>query len=82
MRIWHQSFTVLDHVPHYRDALQRHLTAQAGKDTTVELHGMRPGTYPSPYPVTHIGYAYLAGLHKEQFVGRHCARRTTVTTRS
>ena len=25
MRIWHQSFTVLDDVPHYRDALARHL---------------------------------------------------------
>jgi len=68
MRIWHQSFTVLDDVPHYRDALARHLQGQAAPGTTVELHGMRPGTYPSDYPGTHIGYAYLAGLHKEQFV--------------
>ena len=68
MRIWHQSFTVLDDVPHYRDALQRHLSAQAAPGTTVELHGMKPGTYPSDYPGTHIGYAYLAGLHREQFV--------------
>lgn len=68
MRIWHQSFTVLDDVPHYRDALQRHLDAQTAADTTVDLHGMRAGTYPSDYPGTHIGYAYLAGLHKEQFV--------------
>ena len=59
---------MLDDVPHYRDALQRHLSAQAADGTTVELHGMRPGTYPSAYPGTHIGYAYLAGLHKEQFV--------------
>ncbi len=29
---------------------------------------MAPGTYPSDYPGVHIGYAYLAGLHKEQFV--------------
>ena len=29
MRIWHQSFTVLDDVPHYRDALARHLTQVA-----------------------------------------------------
>ncbi|MGK5113213.1 MULTISPECIES: aspartate/glutamate racemase family protein [unclassified Geodermatophilus] len=69
MRIWHQSFTVLDDVPHYRDALQRHLDAVAGPGTTVDLHGMRPGTYPSDYPGTHIGYAYLSGLHREQFVG-------------
>lgn len=68
MRIWHQSFTVLDDVPHYRDALARHLQAQAQPGTKVDLHGMKPGTYPSAYPGTHIGYAYLAGLHREQFV--------------
>ena len=34
---------------------------------------MKPGTYPSDYPGTHIKYAYLSGLHKEQFV--HAALR-------
>lgn len=68
MRIWHQSFTVLDDVPHYRDALHRHLSAVARPGTEVDLHGMAPGTYPSDYPGTHIGYGYLSGLHKEQFV--------------
>lgn len=68
MRIWHQSFTVLDDVPHYRDALARHLGAQVAEGTTVDLHGMAAGTYPSDYPGTHIGYAYLSGLHREQFV--------------
>jgi allantoin racemase len=69
MRIWHQSFTVLEDVPHYRDALRRHMTSVAAPDTTIDFHGMRPGTYPSDYPGTHIGYAYLSGLHREQFVG-------------
>jgi allantoin racemase len=68
MRIWHQSFTVLDDVPHYRDALARHLGAHTQPGTTVDLHGLRPGTFPSDYPGTHMRYAYLAGLHKEQFV--------------
>ncbi|MER5179127.1 aspartate/glutamate racemase family protein [Streptomyces sp. NPDC002896] len=68
MRIWHQSFTVLDDVPHYRDALARHLQAVARPGTTVELHGMAPGTYPSAYPGTHIRHLYLTNLHKEQFV--------------
>jgi allantoin racemase len=68
MRIWHQSFTVLDDVPHYRDALGRHLGSHTQEGTTVDLHGLRPGTFPSSYPGTHFGYAYLAGLHKEQFV--------------
>lgn len=73
MRIWHQSFTVLDDVPHYRDALQRHLTSVAAPGTEVHLHGMKAGTYPSDYPGTHIKYAYLSSLHKEQFV--HAALR-------
>lgn len=73
MRIWHQSFTVLDDVPHYRDALQRHFAAQVGPGTSIDLHGMAAGTYPSDYPGTHIGYAYLSGLHREQFV--HAALR-------
>jgi allantoin racemase len=68
VRIWHQSFTVLEHVPHYRDALDRHLRAVALPGTEIEFHGMAPGTYPSDYPGVHIGYAYMAGLHKEQFV--------------
>ena len=68
MRIWHQSFTVLDDVPHYRDALRRHFAGQVRPDTTIDLHGMAKGTYPSDYPGTHIGYAYLSGLHREQFV--------------
>lgn len=68
MRIWHQSFTVLDDVPHYRDALARHLARVARPDTEIAFHGMDPGTYPSDYPGVHIGYTYLANLHREQFV--------------
>lgn len=68
MRIWHQSFTVLDDVPHYRDALRRHLSRVASPGTEVSFHGMAPGTYPSDYPGVHIGYRYLADLHREQFV--------------
>jgi len=68
MRIWHQSFTVLEDVPAYADALRRHLGARALPGTEIDFHGMRPGTYPTSYPGTHIGYNYLAGLHKQQFV--------------
>ncbi len=68
MRIWHQSFTVLDDVPHYRDALARHLARVASPGTEITFHGMDLGTYPSDYPGVHIGYSYLASLHREQFV--------------
>jgi len=68
MRIWHQSFTVLDDVPHYRDAIARHLATVALSGTEISYHGMATGTYPSDYPGVHIGYSYLASLHREQFV--------------
>lgn len=68
MRIWHQSFTVLEDVPLYRDALAAHLSEAAAEGAVVDLHGMAPGTYPTNYPGTHIGYNYLLSLHKEQFV--------------
>lgn len=68
MRIWYQSFTVLEDVGPYAGLLRRHLEARTGPGTTIDFHGMAPGTYPTAYPGTHIGFAYLAGLHKEQFV--------------
>lgn len=68
MRIWYQSFTVLEQVGPYADLLRRHLGERCAAGTEIEFHGMAPGTYPTSYPGTHIGFAYLAGLHKEQFV--------------
>lgn len=68
MRIWHQSFTVLEDVPAYAEAVGRHLRERALPGTEVVLHGMRPGTYPTSYPGTQIGFNYLASLHKQQFV--------------
>ena len=47
MKIWHQSFTVLDDLPAYREAMERHIRKVVLPDTEVVLHGMRPGTYPN-----------------------------------
>lgn len=68
MRVWHQSFTVLDDVPSYRDAIARHLDRAARPGVSIDLHGMAPGTFPTDYPGTHIGYGYLQDVHKEQFI--------------
>lgn len=68
LRIWHQSFTVLDDVGGYRDALRDHFAKVARPGTTVDLHGMAPGTYPTDYPGTHIRYLHLQQLLREQFV--------------
>lgn len=68
IRIWHQSFTVLEDVPAYAALLQQHADKVTAPGTTVVLHGMRPGTYPSSYPGDHIRYSYLQRRHTQQFV--------------
>ena len=68
MRIWHQSFTVLEDLPAYSQLIQRHAQRIVQPDTEVVLHGMRPGTYPSDYPGDHIRYSYLQRRHAQQFI--------------
>lgn len=47
IRIWHQSFTDLELLPSYTAMLQDHAVRVCAPDTTVEVHGVRPGSYPS-----------------------------------
>ncbi len=68
MRIWHQSFTVLDNLPAYRNGLAEHFSRVARPGTEVVLHGMHPRTYVSEYPGTDIQYSYFQTLHAQQFV--------------
>jgi Asp/Glu/hydantoin racemase len=68
IRIWHQSFTVLENLPAYAVALREHFARIARADTEVVLHGMHPQTYRSSYPGNDIRYAYLQYLHGQQFV--------------
>ncbi len=50
IRIWHQSYTDLTHLPGYRSMLAEHAAAVCRPDTVVDLHGVRPGTYPEGMP--------------------------------
>ncbi|MFI6348320.1 aspartate/glutamate racemase family protein [Streptomyces sp. NPDC050560] len=68
MRIWHQSFTVLEDVPGYAALLAEHAAAVVRPGTEVVLHGLRPGSYPAGYPGDHIRYSYLQRCHAQQFV--------------
>ena len=68
MKIWHQSFTVLDDLPAYREAMERHIRKVVAPDTEVVLHGMRPGTYPDTYPGSDIAFASLYALHSQQWL--------------
>ena len=67
MRIWHQSFTDLTVMPLYRKTLTEHAQAVMGKDATVKVHGLRPGTYTQGCaPIDAIKYRYVAAVHDLQ----------------
>ena len=68
MKIWHQSFTVLDHLPAYEEALKAHIRKAVRPGTEVVLHGVKPGTYPSNYPGTDIGFSSLYAIHGMQWI--------------
>lgn len=68
MRIWHQSFTVLQDLPPYREALRERIARVVRPDTEVVLHGQIPGTYPSDYPGTDIKYSFLSWIHGLQWI--------------
>ena len=73
IRIWHQSFTVLDHLPAYAARLQDHFRKVARAGTEVVMHGMDPRTYRTNYPGNDIRYGYMQYLHGQQFVLRGIA---------
>ena len=68
MRIWHQSFTVLEDLPAYADTLRKHIAKIARPDTEVVMHGQRIGTYPADYPGDDLAYSYLYWMHGNQWV--------------
>ena len=68
MRIWHQSFTVLQDLPAYIDALKERIGAVVRPDTEVVLHGQIPGTYTSDYPGTDLAYSALYWMHGLQWI--------------
>ena len=70
MRLWHQSFTELHRLPRYKAALGEHFRRIALPDTVIELHGMAPGTYPTEYPGTDIGFAAIQHLHTRQILAQ------------
>lgn len=68
MKIWHQSFTVLQHLGAYEQALRSHFARVARAGTEIVMHGMHPGTYRSDYPGEDIRHASLQYLHGMQFL--------------
>jgi allantoin racemase len=67
MRIWHQSFTVLEDVPAYTARVRAHVDRVKRPDTQVDLHGLAPETYPADYPGDDLGFNVLFGMHATQW---------------
>lgn len=68
MRLWHQSFTVLQDLGAYDAALKAHFQRVARPGTEIVMHGMMPGTYRTNYPGNDIRHAGLQHLHSLQFL--------------
>ena len=68
MKIWHQSFTVLEDLGPYNEALKQHFARVARPGTEIELHGLHPGTYRTNYPGADIRHAALQYIHGLQFM--------------
>lgn len=68
MRIWHQSFTVLEDLPAYRAAMEAHIRKVVRPETTVEMHGLISGSYTSNYPGTDLAYGSLYTIHGMQWI--------------
>ncbi len=68
MRIWHQSFTVLEDLPAYGEALAERAAEVLRPDSEIMFHGQLPGTYPSDYPGDDIGYGFTYMMHGHQWL--------------
>jgi Asp/Glu/hydantoin racemase len=68
MKIWHQSFTVLQDLPAYVDVLKQRIGAVVRPDTEVVLHGQIPGTYSSEYPGGDLAFGVLYWMHGLQWL--------------
>jgi len=70
VKIWHQSFTVLEDLPAYRAAMEAHIRKVVRPDTEVVMHGLLPGTYTSSYPGTDLAYGPLYTIHGMQWIAQ------------
>lgn len=68
MRIWHQSFTVLEDLPPYTERIRAHAKKMLGAGNELVLHGQIPGTFPTNYPGNDVSQNLLFHLHGIQWM--------------
>lgn len=62
MRIWYQSMTDLERLPHYAKVLTDHIGEVATDEVAIDVVGVPPGTYGVDAPMSHLRYP--AGFHR------------------
>jgi allantoin racemase len=60
IRIWTQSITDLTVLPGYANTLKNHARRVCGPDTTIDVHGVRPGSHPNGLPPIQVTKYYWA----------------------
>lgn len=68
IRIWHQSFAVLEHQPGYAAALGERVGGIVRPDTEIVFHGQIPGTFSTSYPGADLEYSFFWWIHGLQWV--------------
>jgi Asp/Glu/hydantoin racemase len=68
MRIWHQSFTVLEELPPYTERIRVHAKKVMTPGNELVLHGQLPGTFPTNYPGGDVSNVVLFQLHGIQWL--------------
>ncbi len=68
MRIWHQSFTVLEELPPYTERIRAHAAKLLGAGNEMVLHGQIAGTFPTNYPGGEVSQPLLFHLHGLQWM--------------
>jgi allantoin racemase len=69
VRVWHQSITDLTTLPMYREATVALVAKYTSSDTTVDIHGVTPGTYPGRVaPIDALQYKWIQQLVNTQMV--------------
>jgi len=68
LRLWHQSMTELAGLGGYRDFLLKHSRALLGDEATVQVEGLRAGTYHGRTPTSALGNAFVYHRAVDQII--------------
>jgi Asp/Glu/hydantoin racemase len=68
MRLWYQSMTPLDHLAHYRAALQEHAARICSPGVEVSVNGVSPRLYKDRTPADVLKYPYAKLVAQQEVI--------------